>query len=326
MPAGTTYRALAAAQFTSSIDDYALAEYARAPRLATATEVEIRVHAAAVNIIDVYRAMGALTAAFPVTPPVRFGYDVAGVVARAGEQAAFRAGDRVYGCVGHADIGTVGEYVVTDCSNLARIPDAVAFVAAAGVPLAGLTAKQALDAGGAREGQTVHVTGGLGGVGMFASFLARRHYGAREVTATVSAAKVRQAEALGAATRVVDYRDAAAVASLEGSADLVLDAVGDQALSCAIVKRDGSGTVSSVVRWAPEDVARLEAAGVRYVHTFAVQSGSQLEDTFSPLLADGALQPVVEVFPFSDDGARAAYAKCLAGHATGKIVIRVRDD
>ncbi|KAJ2743704.1 hypothetical protein H4S06_005537, partial [Coemansia sp. BCRC 34490] len=68
------------------------------------------------------------------------------------------------------------------------------------------------------------------------------------------------------------------------------------------------------------------AAGVRHVHTFAVQSGSQLADTFSPLLADGSLQPVVDVFPFSDDGARAAYAKCLAGHATGKIVIRVRDD
>ncbi|KAJ2523990.1 hypothetical protein GGI11_001130 [Coemansia sp. RSA 2049] len=74
------------------------------------------------------------------------------------------------------------------------------------------------------------------------------------------------------------------------------------------------------------NVARLEAAGVRHVHTFAVQSGSQLEDTFSPLLADGSLRPVVDVFPFSEGGARAAYAKCLAGHATGKIVIRVRDD
>ncbi|KAJ2522469.1 hypothetical protein H4217_000723 [Coemansia sp. RSA 1939] len=71
---------------------------------------------------------------------------------------------------------------------------------------------------------------------------------------------------------------------------------------------------------------RRAAAGVRHVHTFAVQSGSQLEDTFSPLLADGSLRPVVDVFPFSEGGARAAYAKCLAGHATGKIVIRVRDD
>ncbi|KAJ2657525.1 hypothetical protein IWW48_004490 [Coemansia sp. RSA 1200] len=162
------------------------------------------------------------------------------------------------------DIGAAGEYVATDCSNLARIPGAVAFAAAA---------KQALDAGKAREGQTVHVTGGLGGVAMFGTLLARRHYGAREVTATVSAAKAQLAEELGAATRVADYRDAAAVASLEGSAHLVLDAVGHQS---SVAAAKPGGALSTVVRRRPENIEKLRASGARHIHTFAVQSGKQL--------------------------------------------------
>ncbi|KAJ2860794.1 hypothetical protein GGI22_002621 [Coemansia erecta] len=352
------YKALAVTKFTGNTTDYRILDMPR-PELTKTTQLEVEVHAAAVNIIDPYRAMGKMTLLLPDKPPVKFGYDVAGVVTQVGgDVGRFKAGDRVYGCLNNDEIGSVGEYVVTDERYMAHIPDSVEFTVAASVPLAGLTAKQALDAGGAHEGQSIFVTGGMGGIGMFGSFLARHYYKAKGVTITVSTAKMEHAENLGAATQIVDYtKDKEYAKTLENTVDLVFDAIGDK--SCYLVAKPGA-TVSSVVlapdgnnmdkmlvesmplswfgnlklalvkrlmnvaRW--RATADFRAKNVNCVHIFGVANGEEIEETFNPFLESGLLKPhIKEVFPFTEEGARTAYDLCLAGHATGKLVIRIRD-
>ncbi|KAJ1796119.1 hypothetical protein LPJ59_003944, partial [Coemansia sp. RSA 2399] len=122
-----TCKALAVTKFTGSTADYRILDMPR-PKLTNATQLEIEVHAAAVNIIDPYRAMGSLTLLIPDTPPIKFGYDVAGIVTRVGgDVGRFKVGDRVYGCLNSDEIGSVGEYVVTDERYMAHIPDSVEF-------------------------------------------------------------------------------------------------------------------------------------------------------------------------------------------------------
>ncbi|KAJ1666740.1 hypothetical protein IW140_002331 [Coemansia sp. RSA 1813] len=354
-----TYKALVATKFTGNTADYRIIDMPR-PKITKETQIEVTVHAAAVNIIDPYRAMGMLTVVLPEAPPVKFGYDVAGIVTQVGSKVKrFAVGDRVYGCLNSDEIGSVGEYVVTDEKYMAPIPaDSVDYTVAASVPLAGLTAKQALDAGGAHEGQTVYVTGGMGGVGMFGTFLARHYYKAKDVITTVSTAKVEHAEKMGAATRIVDYtKDKEYAKTLENTADLVFDSIGDK--SCYMVAKPGS-TVSSValipdgnnmdkmlvesmplswLGWLKLAVAKqsmnvakwrataaFRAKNVSYVHVFGVPNGKEIEETFNPFLANGLLKPYIQdIFPFTEEGVKAAYDKCLGLHTTGKIVIRIRD-
>ncbi|KAI9504824.1 chaperonin 10-like protein, partial [Coemansia spiralis] len=190
-------------------------------------QVEVQVHAAAVNKIDYGRAAGALVAVYPNELPMKIGYDVAGIVTSVGTHATkFKVGDRVYGCVNHDEIGTIAEYVLSEEAHLAELPSNIEFTAGASVPLAGLTAKQAMDAGHAEGKETIFVSGGMGGVGMFGVALARHHFKAQNVLTTVSTSKVEYAKKMGA-TQVVDYTKEDHTKVLESAADMVFDSIGD---------------------------------------------------------------------------------------------------
>ncbi|KAJ1718553.1 hypothetical protein LPJ61_006571, partial [Coemansia biformis] len=342
--------------YTSNPEDYSIAELPR-PQLRTGTQVEITVHAASLNPIDFKRAKGMLSMLNPDTFPLRLGYDVAGVVASTGDQVTrFKQGDRVYGRVPDPDVGTIAEVVVTEEAALAHIPDSVSFTAAAAVPLAGLTAKQSLEAAGLQHGQSVFVSGGMGGVGVFALALAKHHFGAAEIATTVSTAKREGAERLGA-TKVVDYTKEDYTKVLESAVDVGFDTVGDsniykvvkpggQAVSVALLPdgdtlgkfRDTSvplSTLASIRLAAIKQAAnalqwfttrKFRAKNVGYKFVLLESQGMDLETVFNPLLESKAIDPVISsTHPFTDDGVRAAFKESIGGHATGKIVINVRD-
>ncbi|KAJ2826542.1 hypothetical protein GGI24_002887 [Coemansia furcata] len=350
------YKVATTARYTHDPAGFKITEQPR-PVLTAATQVEIEVHAASLNPIDFKRAEGMISIALPEPFPLKLGYDVSGVVTAVGADVKrFKAGDRVYGRVHAEHVGTIAEYVVADESALAPIPATVGYEAAAAVPLAGLTAKQALEAGGLERGQTVFVSGGLGGVGMFALALAKHHFGAGEIITTVSTAKVDKARELGA-TRVVDYTKEDYTTVLESVADVVLDTVGDatvykvakpgsNAVSVAMLP-DGRaldhfrqenvplsmfgsfklGLAKRVVDCAGWFLTRgFRAKNVRYSFIILECDGEDLERSFNPLLASGALTPLISnTYPFTDEGVRAAFTESRAGHATGKIIIKVRD-
>ena len=165
--------------------------------------VLVRLHASSVNAFDWRMLEGkpflARLAEGIRTPKHRIlGADIAGTVEAVGPGVTdFQPGDRVFGDVGEAGCGGFAEFVAAPASPLARIPDGVSFEEAAALPMAGVTALQAVrDVAKVQPGQKVLIHGSAGGVGTSAVQLAKV-LGA-EVTAVCSTRNVEQSRALGA--------------------------------------------------------------------------------------------------------------------------------
>ena len=172
-------------------------------------EVLVRVHAASLNFGDVFLLGGRprlfrLAGFGLLRPKIRIlGGDIAGVVAAVGTGVVgVTVGDGVIGDVNFCGWGGLAQYVTVPPSLLVRKPAAISFVEGAAMPIAGVTALQAVDAAHVQPGDRVLVNGASGGVGTFALQIARAR--GAEVTAVCSARNVAQAQALGAAA-VVDY-------------------------------------------------------------------------------------------------------------------------
>lgn len=168
-------------------------------------EVLVRVRASSVNPVEWYAVYAppfvrVLSGQLLRPKDTSLGYDLAGTVETVGESVTeLRPGDEVFGSAS----GSWAEYASTSADRLARIPGGISFEEAAGVPVAGLTALQALrDQAAVEAGQRVLINGASGGVGTYAIQIARA-LGA-EVTAVCSTQNVELARSLGADS-VVDY-------------------------------------------------------------------------------------------------------------------------
>ncbi|MFD7238663.1 NADP-dependent oxidoreductase [Streptomyces syringium] len=277
--------------------------------------VLIKVRAAAVNPVD-WKAQagyldGMLQAVFPVVP----GWDVSGVVVGLGaDTPEFAIGDEVMGYV-REDLlsrGTFAEYVAAPVRTLARKPANLTFEQAAGIPLAGLTAYQALRAAGTGEGDTVLVHAAAGGVGSMAVQLAK-HLGAR-VIGTAGERNHDYLRALGA--EPVTYGDGLAgrVRALapEG-VDVVLDLVGGGTIHTSPEVTAPGARLISIAD--PE----VSALGGRLLW---VRPDAADLTALSHLAEQGVLTvEVAEVFPLE----KTADAQRLSaeGHTRGKIVVTV---
>ncbi|MET9343241.1 zinc-binding dehydrogenase [Nonomuraea sp. NPDC003804] len=176
-------------------------------------EVLIRVAATSFNPSEVGLRMGLLRDVLPVTLPHTLGLDVAGtVVTGAGD---FAPGDRVIGLID----GAAAEYAVAPAGLLARAPERIPLADAAAVPVAGLTAWQAVfEHARIGPGSRVLINGAGGGVGLFSVQLAK-HAGAH-VVATASPRSAAAVRTLGA-DEVVDYTST----DLPGGSDVLINLV-----------------------------------------------------------------------------------------------------
>jgi NADPH:quinone reductase-like Zn-dependent oxidoreductase len=157
-------------------------------------EVLVRVRATSINPIDLKMRSGAAKARMPVEFPAILGRDLAGEVTEAGRNVrGFPKRMRVMALAN----GTYAEYTVAKADVLAPIPDALSFEQAGALPLVTTTGSQLIErAVKPKAGQTVLVTGALGGVGRSAVHVARKH-GAR-VLAGVRVKEKEEAAKLGA--------------------------------------------------------------------------------------------------------------------------------
>lgn len=168
-------------------------------------QVLVRVHASSVNPVEWYGVTGPyfvrVGSGFRKPKDPRVGTDLAGVVEAVGRDVkGIRPGDQVFGTCG---VGAWAEFAAAREERIASKPHNMSFEEAAAVPIAGLTALQALrDHGQVQSGQKVLINGASGGVGTFAVQIAKA-LGA-DVTAVCSTRNVEQARSLGA-DRVVDY-------------------------------------------------------------------------------------------------------------------------
>jgi len=278
--------------------------------------VLVRAEAAAVNPVDWKIRRGYLTGAYPHHFPLVPGWDVAGVVEAVGPAVTeFAPGDPVLGYVRRDEVqhGTYAELVPAPIRTLARRPEGLDAVTAAAVPLAGLTAHQALDAIGVGEGDTVLVHSAAGGVGSFAVQLARLR-GARVIGTCgernddylreLGVEPVRYGEGLAARVREL---------APEG-VDAVVDLRGPDALATTPEVLRTPGRVVSIV-----DAGAVKELGGRYV--FVRPNPEQLAE-LARLVADGKLRvEISERFPL--ERAADAHRRSEEGHVRGKIVIEI---
>jgi len=294
-------------------------ELVEAPRPApTPTEVLVRVAAAGVNPVDwKVRTRGG----FLGDPPFTVGWDVAGVVEEVGYGVTrFQPGDRVFGMPRFPrEAAAYAEYVTSPSRQLARIPDGLSDVEAGALPLAGLTAWQALaETADVLPGQRVLILAGAGGVGHLAVQIAKSR--GAYVIGTASAAKHGLLAELGV-DEAIDYTSEA-VEDRVRDVDVVVDLVGDESTRGAIATlRDGGLFI--VVPSAAGLGDLLELAGDRVrVTGILVEPDRTGMESLAHLAATGALRPTIaETFPLEQ--AARAHEAGETGRTAGKLVLTV---
>ena len=311
------------------------------PPRAGAGDVTVRVHAAGLNPLDYKIREGQLRAIRRFPLPIVMGNELAGVVEAVGAGVTRVAvGDRVYARVDKDTLGAFAEIACVPEGAVAKMPSKLDFEQAATVPLAALTALQALrDELHAASGQRIFIPGGAGGVGTFAIQIAKR-LGAKVAT-TASERGDALVRRLGADV-VIDYTKARFEDELRDY-DGAFDLMGAETLKgCfGIVKRGGrvvsiagmpeprtaadmgKGAGMATLFWFASMGLRLRAwqRGVDYRYLFMHPSGPEL-DEIGAWIDAGELEVVVDrVFPF--DEAKEALAYLEKGRAKGKVVLRV---
>ena len=281
-------------------------------------EILVRVIASGVNPADPLILNGKYAKEFGTHLPLVLGYDMAGVVVRAGAKVTkLRVGDPVYAYLLWG--GGWAEYCISNEGESAIKPKSFGFIDASAVPLAALTAWQALiDIGKIENGQTVLIHGGSGGVGSFAIQIAKAH-GAR-VIATASTANQDVLKQLGAEV-AIDYTKQK-FEEIAHDIDLVLDPVGRDTLarSYGVIKKGGI-VVTIVSRC---DQAELKKHEIRGASLSSHPDSGELGE-ITKLIDGGKIKPIVtEVLPLTD--AAKADAQAETHHTRGKIVLKIADE
>jgi NADPH:quinone reductase and related Zn-dependent oxidoreductases len=281
-------------------------------------QVIVRLAATSINPIDWKLREGYLKQKFDWPFPIILGWDVAGVITETGEQVkGWKTGDRVFARPATTPQGSYAALAPVDDHLLVRIPDNLSFAEAASVPLAGLTAWQALfDNAHLQKGEKVLIHAGAGGVGSLAVQFARNK-GAFVIT-TASKENAAFLKSLGA-DQVIDYHTTLFTDVLS-DIDVVFDTLGGTIQQDSFkVLKPGTGRLVSIVQAPDPDLAfryhvKAEAIWLR-------ENGRQLKE-IAALLEEGKVRAVVgSRFPFSEQGVRDAHKLSETHHARGKIVI-----
>jgi NADPH:quinone reductase-like Zn-dependent oxidoreductase len=256
------------------------------------------------------------TGRLPVIPA----HEVSGVVdAISTGVAEVAVGDAVYALTDFFRNGAAAEYVAVRAADLAPRPRSLSDVGAAALPLAALTAWQALfEHGHLSAGERVLIHGAAGGVGSLAVQMARS-VGAKAI-GTASAGDLAFVRQLGA-VEALDHRSAA-VGDLVREVDLVIDTVGGDVLRRSFGMLRRGGTLVSIVEPPSPDGAR--AHGVTSVFFVVRPDRAQLLE-IARLVGEGSLRPVVD-FVLPLERTREAFERGLKAHHRGKIVLSVEEE
>ena len=305
------------------------------------SQILIKVHSASFNPFDYKLLRGDFKAMGKIQFPEGIGKDVSGVVEKVGKKVkTFKAGDKVYSRIDESFAGTMAEYVISNASDSANIPSNLSHEESAGVPLAGLTAYQALtDVVKLSKGERILIHAGSGGVGTFAIQFAK-HLGAK-VTTTTSTKNIELVKKLGA-DKVIDYTKESYLDE-ENKFDVVFDTLGgNHTLDSFKVLKDGGRLVSIagvidnitakqfglnkfvslILAFQARKVLKAASKiGASYRFLFMSSSGSQLKE-LAKLYESGSLKMIVDkAYTFGDSIKALDYLS--KGHAKGKVIVNI---
>jgi NADPH:quinone reductase-like Zn-dependent oxidoreductase len=301
-------------------------------------DILVKVRAAGLNPVDFKFRQGKLRPILRPKLPFVLGNELAGeVIAVGSDVKRFRVGDRMFARVAKDRAGAFAEQACVDEDHAAHMPRDLDFTTAAAVPLAGLTALQALrDELGVKPGQRVFISGGAGGVGTFAIQIAK--WLGAHVTTTASKRGKALVRSLGC-DDVIDYtiEDIS-----KGRFDAGFDLIGGKTLEQMFeimkprtkivsiagvpepqtaIKDLGGRRALAVVFWIISYGIRSRArrAGVSYRYLFMHASGTELAE-LAVLIEQGKLNVIIDkIYPFAKISEALAYVE--SGRAKGKVVV-----
>jgi NADPH:quinone reductase-like Zn-dependent oxidoreductase len=308
-----------AAQITQYGDAGAVTVAAEVPRpQAGGGKVLLEVHAASLNPVDSYIRLGYMHKMVPLQFPATLGIDVAGIVVETESGTGFKVGDRVFGGASAlaGGSGAFAEYASVPAGLLAKAPAKLSFLEAAALPLAGVSALQAIETLKLSKGSTIFIQGGSGGIGSYAIQIAK-HLGAR-VIASCRGSATGYVKSLGA-DQVIDFEKTAVSGNVR-DCDAVFDTAGGEAYKSSFAALKKGGTILTI---AGQPDAELAAKfGVTAVGQMTDVKTQSL-DRLAQLVADGAVKVHIDrTFPL--DKVQDAFRAREAGHVKGKIVLQIR--
>lgn len=314
---------------------------AKRPQL-QANEILVHVMACGINPVDYKMVHGHYKLVQRIKFPATLGYDVAGVVVELGTGVThFSKGDRVFGCAPTRKPGTIAEYYACEASYLVPIPDEISFTQAAAMPLAGMTVLQCFQRAGIKEGASVLIHAGSGGVGSIAIQWAKSL--GINVFTTTSSKNIDWVAKLGA-DRVIAY-DREDYTEIDTQFDMVLDALGGIHSFNAIPLLKKGGTLVNIAGGLDAKAARLlgvpwlfvqlialqrrrlinklKSEGKKYEYVLMIPDSDDMR-SIAQALSSKKITPVIDrVYPF--DQSVAAFTYLESGRAKGKIVIELAD-
>ena len=304
------------------------------------SDILVEVRAAGLNPVDFKFRQGKLRAILRPKLPFVLGNELAGeVIAIGSDVKRFRVGDRVFARVAKDRAGAFAEQACVSEDDAALMPRNLDFAAAAAVPLAGLTALQALrDELDVKPGQRVFISGGAGGVGTFAIQIAK--WLGAHVTTTASRRGEALVRSLGC-DEVIDYTTED-ISKAGRRFDAGFDLIGGKTLRQMFeIVKPGTKIVSVAAIPEPQTAirdlggrralaavfwiisygirSRARRAGIGYRYLFMHPSGSDLAQ-LAELIEQGKLKVVVDkAYPFANIAEALAYVE--SGQAKGKVVV-----
>lgn len=289
------------------------------PQLKT-NQVLVKVSAISINPVDVKtRAGGGVYGWIKDQGTLVLGWDISGTVTETTSDK-FKVGDEIFGMVNFPGHGKAyAEYVAANADELALKPSNITHEEAAAATLAPLTAWQVFEEAGIKAGQKILIHGASGGVGHYATQIAR-HLGAH-VTG-ISSAKNKDFVSANGADEHVDYNDESQLAQLT-NIDFVLDAVGQKSiieLAEPVVK---GGKITTIVRGniSEEELNHAHAKGIDAKFVLVKSSGEDMA-IIADLLQRGIIKShIAQVFDFSQ--MVDAHRQIETGRTIGKVVVKI---
>ena len=325
--------------------------------------IVIKVHASAINPVDKALLSGDLKMVRPVAAfPHVICYDVAGVVEEADIEGKFSVGQPVFARLfGNTSDGkktpwyrgAMAEYCVADTANVVAKPDNLTFEEAASIPLVGMTALQVLKSSGLKEGGSIFISGGAGGVGTMAIQLAKHVFKAGLVVTTASKGeKMDLCKSLGA-DEVLDYKSESFVTAYGNDDSTKFDVCFDttaEGLEMVKIIKEGGRIVSIAGTPTLDEIRRIggtawilklflkrkvkrkeykaaQSMNANWTYLFLSPSHEDLS-TLANHLESGVIKPVLDgVWDFHsedlEDGWQGAFNRSFSGRAKGKCVVKI---
>lgn len=306
----------------------------------------IKVYSASINPVDFKRLDGMLSMLVKEEFPAGLCYDAAGIVEKVGSEVTeFKVGDRV--CTRSLQGGTLADYCIADENVTVHLPASISYVDGAALPLAGQTALQSLRDGNLKEGQSILISGGAGGVGTYALQLAKFVFKAARVVTTCSSGKMDFCKSLGA-DECIDYtKENPFNAAKFGTFDMVYDTTGEAKKMGGSLIKPGGIVVSVASIPDPEAFQRVNrpspglliktllffgsmrerwAASPGVYHYLMLTPNSKDLAELVGYLSEGKIKSCIDIVYDGLDKSAEAMDRSRSGRAKGKIIVNVRTE